>query len=91
MNLFPSHALPEGFADHEEVRENVVKYFASFDDTIKGFEATKLPSQEDPKEEKCRIDSLHKKIGSDEMGKIPLAEESAGAKKCLLSIRNCSQ
>ena len=81
MNLFPSHALPEGFADHEEVRENVVKYFASFDETIKGFEVTKLPSQEDPKEEKYRIDSLHKKIGSDEMGKIPLAHESAGTLK----------
>lgn len=81
MNLFPSRALPEGFADHEEVRENVVKYFASFDETIKGFEVTKLPSQEDPKEEKYRIDSLHKKIGSDEMGKIPLAHESAGTLK----------
>ena len=81
MNLFPSHALPEGFADHEEVREKVIKYFSSFDETIKGFEVTKLPSQEDPKEEKCRIDSLHKKIGSDEMAKIPLSHESAGTLK----------
>lgn len=81
MNLYMSHALPEGFVDHEEVRENVVKYFSSFDETIKGFEVTKLPSQEDPKEERYRIDSLHKKIGSDEMAKIPLAHESAGTLK----------
>ena len=81
MNLFPSHALPEGFADHEEGRKKVIKYFSSFDETIKGFEVTKLSSQEDPKEEKYRIDSLHKKIGSDEMGKIPLSYESAGTLK----------
>ncbi len=81
MNLYMSRALPEGFVDHEEVRENVVKYFSSFDETIKGFEVTKLPSQEDPKEERYRIDSLHKKIGSDEMGKNPLAHESAGTLK----------
>ena len=81
MNLFPSRALPEGFADHEEVRENVVKYFSSFDETIKGFEVTKLPSQENPKEEKYMIDSLHKKISSDEMAKIPLSHESAGTLK----------
>ena len=61
MNLYMSRALPEGFVDHEKVRENVVKYFSSFDETIKGFEVTKLPSQEDPKEERYRIDSLHKK------------------------------
>ena len=30
---------------------NVVKYFSSFDETIKGFEVTKLPAQEDSKEE----------------------------------------
>ena len=63
------------------VRDNVVKYFSSFDETIKGFEVTKLPAQEDSKEEKYLIDALHKKIGSEDMAKIPLAHESAGTLK----------
>jgi AAA15 family ATPase/GTPase len=76
-----SRVLPTGFIEDEKIRENVVKYFASFDETIKGFEVTKLPAQEDSKEEKYLIDALHKKIGSDDMAKIPLAHESAGTLK----------
>ena len=80
-NFFMSRVLPTGFVEDEKVRENVVNYFSSFDETIKGFETTKLPTQEDSKEEKYLIDALHKKIGSDEMAKIPLTHESAGTLK----------
>lgn len=80
-NFFMSRVLPTGFVEDEKVRENVVNYFSSFDETIKGFEVTKLPAQEDSKEEKYMIDALHKKIGSDEMAKIPLSHESAGTLK----------
>lgn len=80
-NFFMSRVLPAGFVEDEKIRENVVKYFASFDETIKGFEVSKLPAQEDSKEEKYLIDALHKKIGSDDMAKIPLAYESAGTLK----------
>ncbi len=80
-NFFMSRVLPTGFVEDEKVRENVVNYFSSFDETIKGFEITKLPTQEDSKEEKYLIDALHKKIGSDEMAKIPLTHESAGTLK----------
>ena len=80
-NFFMSRVLPTGFIEDEKIRENVVKYFASFDETIKGFEVTKLPAQEDSKEEKYLIDALHKKIGSEDMAKIPLAHESAGTLK----------
>ena len=75
------HLLAAGFIDDEKIRANVVKYFSSFDETIKGFEVTKLPAQEDSKEEKYLIDALHKKIGSEDMAKIPLAHESAGTLK----------
>ena len=80
-NFFMSRVLPAGFIDDEKIRANVVKYFSSFDETIKGFEVTKLPAQEDSKEEKYLIDALHKKIGSEDMAKIPLAHESAGTLK----------
>lgn len=80
-NFFMSRVLPSGFIENEQIRANVVKYFSSFDETIKGFEVSKLPAQEDSKEETYLIDALHKKIGSDEMAKIPLSHESAGTLK----------
>ncbi|MCD7863373.1 MAG: ATP-binding protein [Lachnospiraceae bacterium] len=80
-NFFMSRLLPKGFVTDERVREKVIEYFASFDETIKGFEVTKLPQQEDMKDEKYMIDALHQKKGSDEMAKIPLSKESAGTLK----------
>ena len=80
-NFFMSRLLPEGFVDDEKVREKVVKFFASFDETIKGFEVTKLPQQDDSKDEHFQIDALHNVIGSDELAKIPLQNESAGTLK----------
>ena len=80
-NFFLSHVLPKDFVTDETVRKNVVNYFSSFDETIKGFEVTQLPPQEDSKEERYLIDALHKKIGSDELARIPLFNESAGTLK----------
>ena len=42
---------------------------------------TKAPKGDESKEDTYLIDALHKKIGSDEMAKIPLGEESAGTLK----------
>lgn len=80
-NFFKLRVLPSGFVEDERIRASVVKYFSSFDETIKGFEVSKLPAQDDPKEEKYLIDALHKKIGSEEMAKIPFSQESAGTLK----------
>ena len=80
-NFFMSRVLPEGFVDDEKVQEKVVKFFASFDETIKGFEVTRLPQQDDSKDEYFHIDALHKMIGSNELAKIPLQDESAGTLK----------
>lgn len=80
-NFFMSRLLPKGFVKDEKVRKDVIKYFASFDDHIKDFEITKIPSEEDSKEETFTIEALHKKIDSDEMAKLPLAYESAGTLK----------
>ncbi|MBM6751640.1 ATP-binding protein [Mediterraneibacter glycyrrhizinilyticus] len=80
-NFFMSRLLPEGFVDDEKVQEKVVQFFASFDETIKGFEVTRLPQQDDSKDEYFQIDALHKMIGSNELAKIPLQDESAGTLK----------
>ena len=80
-NFFMSRMLPDRFVEEEQVQNHVIKYFSSFDETIKGFEITKVPTQEDSKEEIYMIDALHKKIDSEEMAKIPLANESAGTLK----------
>lgn len=76
-----SRLLPKGFVEDPEVRADVVKYFAAFDNQIKGFEVTKIPGTENDKEERFTIDALHKKIDSDEMARIPLQAESAGTLK----------
>lgn len=83
-NLFMSRMLPAGFVEDKSVQADVAKFFASFDDQIKGFEVTKLPTPEDGKEERFAIDALHKKIDSDDMAKIPLRDESAGTLKMLM-------
>lgn len=80
-NLFMSRILPKGFVEDEKVRKDVIKYFSSFDDQIKDFEITRVPSEDDSREEIYMIEALHKKINSDEFAKLPLAYESAGTLK----------
>lgn len=80
-NFFMSRVLPKGFVDDPKVRDNVISFFASFDKQIQGFEITKVPANDDSKDDTYLIDALHKKIGSDEMAKIPFGDESAGTLK----------
>ncbi len=80
-SYFMSRRLPQGFVDEEDVRNKVVHYFSSFDESIKGFEVVKVQTEEDSEDERYLINSLHKKIGSDEKVKLPLSDESAGTLK----------
>lgn len=80
-NFFLSRRLPKGFVDDKTVQKKVVEYFASFDENIKDFRVEKIPSEGDSKEERYRINALHKKIDSEEMAEIPLSLESAGTLK----------
>lgn len=80
--FFMHRTLPEGFVDDPKVRENVVQYFSSFDETIKDFRVEKLPSDaNNENEELYRITALHKRIDGDGFAEIPLEEESAGTLK----------
>lgn len=80
-NLFLSRALPEGFVEDEKVREDVLKYFSSFDKQITGFKIEELPSKDEQKEKKYAIDAIHRMIDSEGDAKLPLHQESAGTLK----------
>lgn len=81
-SFFMHTRLPKGFVDDPEVRANVVKYFSSFDETIKDFRVEKVPSEvNEGREDIYKITALHKKIGSDKYAEIPLEDESAGTLK----------
>ena len=81
-NFFRSRVLPEGFVDSRDVQENVVRYFASFDETIQDFQVEDL-SQEECKNagKSYRIDAVHKTADSNGMASIPLKQESSGTLK----------
>ena len=80
-NFFMSRRLPEGFAEDKAVQQKVVQYFSSFDENIKGFTVEEVSAEGDSKESTFKINSLHKKIDSDEVAEIPLGMESAGTLK----------
>lgn len=81
-SFFMHTRLPRGFVDDPEVRANVVKYFSSFDETIKDFRVEKVPSEaSDGKDDIYKVTAIHNKIGSDQVAEIPLQDESAGTLK----------
>ena len=80
-NFFMSRRLPKGFVEDKDIQNKVVKYFASFDEHIRDFDVKKIPQEGESKEERYKIDALHKKIDSDEMANLPLELESAGTLK----------
>jgi hypothetical protein len=80
-NSFMSRRLPKGFVEDKNVQQKIVEYFASFDEYIKDFRIEKVPQKAESKEERYKINALHKMIDSDEMEEIPLGLESAGTLK----------
>ena len=79
-NVFLSSLIPDGFADNKDVQKKVVDYFATFDDSIVGFNVEVIKS-DDEDSRHIKIDALHEVIGSDELASIPLEEESDGTLK----------
>lgn len=80
-NFFLTYGLPKGFVEDTDVRKNVIEYFASFDEHIKGFKIEKVPRDKEEKEDSYKVSALHKMIDSDEMAEIPFSFESAGTLK----------
>lgn len=80
-NFFMSKTLPKGFTEDPSVQKDVLKYFSSFDNQIKGFQATRVPNEEDEQDEQFIIEAKHKRIHSDDSVMIPLSDESDGTLK----------
>ena len=80
-SLFLHSMMPKGFAEDPKVRTDVVKYFSTFDNSIKDIKVEKIPTDDKEKVNKYKILTIHKKVGSDQMAEIPLQEESAGTLK----------
>ena len=80
-NFFLSRRLPKGFVEDKNIQQKVVQFFSSFDENIKGFNVEEVPTEGDSKESTYKINSIHKKIDSDEVAEIPLGMESAGTLK----------
>lgn len=80
-NFFLSRRLPKGFVEDKAIQQKVVQYFSSFDENIKGFNVEEVTAEGDSKEPTYKINSIHKKIDSDEIAEIPLGMESAGTLK----------
>lgn len=80
-NFFMSRRLPKGFTENKDVQQKVIEYFSSFDGHIKDFRIEKVPNEGESKEERYKINALHKKFDSEEMAEIPLGLESAGTLK----------
>ena len=76
--------VPKKFVEESIEQEKMVKFFSSFDDSIKGFHTEKIQDEDDGDElgiNKWDIQTLHKKIDSEEYAEIPLRDESAGTLK----------
>ena len=83
-NLVRSYKLPKGFVDDNDkkVQENMVKYFETFDESIKDFKVEKVVTEDEKDSDKrYRINTIHKKLGGDGIASIPLAQESSGTIK----------
>ena len=80
-NYFMSRRLPKGFVEDEKTRKKVIDYLSSFDKSIKGFRIEEIPQNDDSKDPTYSINTIHKKVGSNETAEIPLGMESAGTLK----------
>ena len=81
-SFFMHTRLPKGFADDPQVRADVVKYFSSFDETIKDFRVEKVPSaSSEIRDNEYKIYAIHNMMDSDQIAEIPLEDESAGTLK----------
>ena len=80
-NFFLSRLIPQNFAEDKSVRDNVIKYFSTFDPSIIDFDVEIIKSDTDDDDEQIKIDAIHKMAGSKKTAKIPLQNESSGTLK----------
>ena len=80
-NYFLSQLVPEGFAEDEKVRRNVVNYLDAFDPSIIGFQVETVTTADGDGNAPLKIDAVHRMAHSSETTVIPFQNESAGTLK----------
>lgn len=81
-NYFYSKMIPDGFADSKEVQNNVVEYFAAFDESIQDFNVEELLEEDEKYVSKdYKIETIHRMADNQNMADIPLELESSGTLK----------
>ena len=79
-NMVMSQRLPKEFINNTKVQKNVVNYFSSFDESIRDFTVEEIPTENEEKNQ-YKINTLHKKIDSNDYVELPLQMESSGTLK----------
>ncbi len=79
FDLISSRVLPKNFGEDEKIRQDVVRYLSSFDESIVDFKVEKETKDVDQKVFKVR--ALHKEVNTDEVIPLSLGQESAGTLK----------
>ena len=80
-NLMRSSTVPRYFVEDASVQESVVRYFNSFDESIRQFNVEVEGSSSEKEDVNLKIESLHKMNDSDELVGLTFADESSGTLK----------
>ena len=81
-NLIRSGVVPDEFVNNKEVQRNMIKYFSTFDESIKDFKVEEdLADEDDNINKNYLIETIHKKAGGEGIASIPLSQESSGTQK----------
>lgn len=78
-NLFLSNLVLENLGKDEKVKNNIVEYLSTFDNSIVDLNVEVIKGETD--DEKLKIDAVHKMVDCDCFASIPLQQESAGTLK----------
>ncbi|WP_022820290.1 AAA family ATPase [Fusobacterium russii] len=78
--VFFENILPRKADESQEVRENLVRFINSFDNSIIDIEVEKVPSSNDKEEDNYRVFTIHKSKDNIPI-KLSLQQESSGTKK----------
>ena len=78
---FLENILPSNIIESKEVRENLVSFINSFDDSIIDIEVEKISAIDENDDDNYRVFTVHKSDNETSTARISMNEESSGTKK----------
>lgn len=80
INFLNSTRIPEGFGSDTKIQEKLIHYLGSFDTSIHQFEVEKIEDEDDSKNDRYLVNSIHH-APDNTAYRLSLSEESAGTLK----------